>query len=897
MPARRSPRTELFALLLAATMVAGLGAAQPAATVAATAPTSEAVAPIAMDAGGTTTCVIRVDHTLWCWGELIVADYIFIIDAGTVGENGRNEPQQIGRDLWLTVSVGTENVCGIVIPTATATSGALTCFGSNEYGQLGVPVSMIRASSTPMRIGTWDGWTSVDVGDGTICAINTGGAAPYCIGRNSDSQFGLASDTNNYDELQLISPDEIAGQIATGYSHTCYVQGDNGAAHCVGDNDFGQVGDGTTTDYSAWHTVSGSHSFASLTLGRFFTCGIASATTTPSSDAGKAFCWGRNDVGQLGDGIAIGTDSPTPVLASDTLTFASLRAGDDHVCGVTTGGALYCWGGNLAGKNGLDIATLRTGVHRIGTASNWAGVAVGNASTCAYTAKTRLVAAAAYCWGDRTAVGNGIPAYVNTPTKLPGTGWLAAAIGGSSRCALQGTSLPARLYCWGGNWYGEVGDGTTDRRLTPYEVSAPGNWRQVAMGGGFTCGISGLGALWCWGENYNGQLGIGDGDGPVVPTQVGSDTDWTDISLGSSAACGVRANTSVWCWGSDSDGQVGNGAITGNQTTPYETIPASEGHTWKRLSFGNAHVCALDTAGALYCWGDNNGLPLNGGAIGDGTADDAIAPVRSIRGLLFAEVSAGVYNTCGITVAGATYCWGGNIYGSLGSGNALPDWAFGFMTSTNSASVAGANVALDSGIWSGCAIRRGGDLWCWGFALYGELPLGSDSSSATPRKAGSGFTSIAMKASLFGGLGGCGIKADTTLWCWGGSYGNLLRNGWPDEYVAPQLVKVLYRKPVAEGGAQITGRAKKSSVLTADAPSFTGTPLPAVTYQWYRCTKAATTQGSSVASGCTKITRATSSTYTLVTADVNRYVRLLITAKNKGGTVTIFTPSTGKVAN
>jgi hypothetical protein len=263
----------------------------------------------------------------------------------------------------------------------------------------------------------------------------------------------------------------------------------------------------------------------------------------------------------------------------------------------------------------------------------------------------------------------------------------------------------------------------------------------------------------------------------------------------------------------------------------------------------------------------------------------------------FSDVSAGLSTTCGVAVGGGTWCWGAGAYGGLGNGNALPDFYFGTTGVTNSGFVGGSATSLSAGLWSGCTVRRGGDLYCWGFSFAGVIPTGSDIASATPKKVGSGFTKVVVSNALFGIAGGCGIKTDTTLWCWGLTYSNLFQNGWVDQFSTPQLVKVLYRKPVADGGAQITGRAKRNSVLTADAPDFSGSPIPAVTYQWYRCTTAAAAATSTVPRTCTKITSATRSTYTLKSTEVNRFVRLLITAKNKGGTVTILTASSAKVVN
>ena len=124
-----------------------------------------------------------------------------------------------------------------------------------------------------------------------------------------------------------------------------------------------------------------------------------------------------------------------------------------------------------------------------------------------------------------------------------------------------------------------------------------------------------------------------------------------------------------------------------------------------------------------------------------------------------------------------------------------------------------------------------------------------------------------------------------------------MQNGWPDDYAVPQLLKILYHRPTADGDAQLLGRAKKGATLTADAPSFSGTPLPAVTYQWYRCTKAATASTSTVPSTCAKISGATSGTYVLKSADVGRYVRVAVVAKSNAGTITILTRSTARVAN
>jgi len=898
---RRGRIAALLATLLIGGALSFTPAGAPSTASAAAAATSEAVSAISMDSGRDATCVIRTDRTLWCWGQMFISDFIFLIDTGTIGESGKNEPQQIGTDLWLNVSVGENNVCGIVIATPTSTSGALYCFGSNTDGQLGLDSAVIHSSSLPVQIGSATDWTSVSVGYNDLCAIRS--SSIYCIGNNQNGQFGITSGSTNYDVLTESSfANNAAGTISMGDQHSCFLtraSGGNpgGTAFCAGQNPLGNLGDGTTTNSSDWVPVAGSHKFSSISAGNHLTCGIASSATTPSSDAGKAFCWGRNSSGELGAGV--GVEKLEPWLVDATKTFVSLQVGDTHVCGVTTNGELYCWGSNQNGKSGVTDSSVNvTAIHRIGTANNWAEVSTGDSQSCARTTATRTVPSATQCWGMRTALGNGQVSYFNTPTKLPEANWLSISSGSSSRCGIQGASLPGKLVCFGGNWNGEVGNGTTDLQLSPFEVVNAQGWNEVAVGRAHTCAVTGAGALYCWGLNEDGQLGVGDALSYTTPQRVGVANDWSHIAAGDGFTCGVRSGTSVYCWGSNSSGQIGNGDATGAAVnTPYQVFSAADGLTWKKVSIGSAYVCALSTAGSLFCWGENGGLGFGGGALGDGTSDDRNEPVPSVPGLRFTDVSAGFTSTCAIAVGGGTWCWGVNMYGALGNGSALPDVLFGFMGGVNSAYAGGSAVAVATGIWSGCAIRRGGDLYCWGASFVGNIPVGRDASSPTPTKAGSGFVSVEQTNGYYGPGGGCGIKVDATLWCWGYLTMNNFQNGWPEDYSTPQAVKILYRKPVADGGAQFTGRAKKNSVLTADAPSFSGTPIPAVTYQWYRCSKAASAASATVPSTCTKISSATGSTYTLKAAEVNKYVRLLITAKNKGGTVTILTASSAKVAN
>ncbi len=604
----RSRVAALLATLLVAGAVSLAPASNPEVASAAVAPTSESVAAVNMDGGGFMNCAIRTDRTLWCWGSAILSEYVFLIDGGEVGKDGKNTPQQIGTKLWLSISVGESTACGIVIPTTSSTSGSIYCFGANPSGLMGVPAELLRSAREPKMVGTATDWTAVSVGDEHMCAIRQGGL--YCAGDNADGQLGLAEDDFE-DRTALTYTNNSATSVTTGEDFTCFLAAGN--AYCFGANYSGQLGDTTQTNSAIFVPVSGNHKFSSIVAGRAHTCGVAIASPSFPSDAGLVYCWGSNGSLELGGGTTDGF-AATPTAVNVAKTFLTLASGNEHVCGVTTSRELYCWGGNYAGKTGEATTIINSQPHQVGTATNWATVSASLGVSCASTLATSRVPSATYCWGERQTLGNGVPTFLNTPTKVPGTGWLTVSANSGTRCAIQGAALPGKLYCFGRNWNGEVGNGVDTVQRTLFEVPSASGWREIAVGGSSTCGINGTGALFCWGDNQSGQLGDGTSTDHFLPQQVGDHTDWSGIVLGNETACAIRGGTSVYCWGSDSDGQLGNGAVlTDLQSTPQVVFEPEFGATWSKVSIGQAHACALATSNELYCWGDNSGWGFGAG--------------------------------------------------------------------------------------------------------------------------------------------------------------------------------------------------------------------------------------------------------------------------------------------
>jgi hypothetical protein len=185
--------------------------------------------------------------------------------------------------------------------------------------------------------------------------------------------------------------------------------------------------------------------------------------------------------------------------------------------------------------------------------------------------------------------------------------------GGHHTCAIK---TNGSLWCWGYNYYGQLGIGTWLDKKVPTQVSGT-NWVTVSAGVAHTCGVKTDGTLWCCGYNEYGQLGIGTWLDKNAPTQVGTGTNWVSVSAGKDHTCGVKTDGTLWCWGRNNYGQLGDGT-TGNKNVPVQV----SGTNWVSVSAGDGHTCGIKTDGTLWCWGDNLV-----GQLGDGTNTNKNTPV------------------------------------------------------------------------------------------------------------------------------------------------------------------------------------------------------------------------------------------------------------------------------
>src|SRR5207245_1109747 len=189
----------------------------------------------------------------------------------------------------------------------------------------------------------------------------------------------------------------------------------------------------------------------------------------------------------------------------------------------------------------------------------------------------------------------------------------------------------------------------------------------VTAGDAHTCGVTAAGAAYCWGYNSSGQLGDGSTTNrlTLVLVKAPAGVSFDTVTAGRLRTCGVTAAGRADCWGGNGSGQLGDGSMT-DRSSPVLVAP---GVSFAAVTAGRLHTCGVTPAGTAYCWGSNSV-----GQLGDRTTTDRSSPVlvQPPTGVSFAAVTAGAAHSCGVTAAGAAYCWGGNGGGQPGDGDGTP---------------------------------------------------------------------------------------------------------------------------------------------------------------------------------------------------------------------------------
>ena len=417
-----------------------------------------------------------------------------------------------------------------------------------------------------------------------------------------------------------------------------------------------------------------------------------------------------------------------------------VAAGLLHACALKGDGTLWCWGANGSGQLGdgtFDDRAAPVPVTALG--SNVIQVVVGSSYTCAQRGDARV-----WCWGKNGngQLGNGATADAPTPTPVPTLGLTVVelAAGSMQTCARKADGT---LWCWG---FGNFGDGTGwNGHLAPTQITALGSEVSgISLGQSHFCARKTDLSLWCWGWNAAGQLGDGsliDRSIPVEITALGHGV--ASVSAGSQATCAVKTDDTLWCWGWRKGGQ-----------TPAQV--ARLGAESVEVSVGGGQACARKADSSLWCWGENGE-----GQLGDGSTRYRDTPVQVSAAAGFLHVAAGFDFTCGIQVGATLSCWGGNPVGQLGTGTssvqAVP-------TAVASLGSDVAQLAAGNGFF--CARKSSGSAWCWGNNLAGQPSDGPTDYRPLPVEVLALGHSVAQVASGWGSAT-CALTTSGEVWCWG----------------------------------------------------------------------------------------------------------------------------------
>ncbi len=650
-------------------------------------------------AGAYHTCALLTTGTVMCWGYNL---------QGQIGVANPTPPA--GPEYFTPVAIpsltGVSAIAAGYDFTCAVVSGGVKCWGNNKWGTLGVPITTAN-SDTPVDVtglGSGSGASSITAGFDHACALLSG--AVQCWGTNSYGQLG--NGTTDPPSSPVTMPVTVTGlsgatAIAAGSQHTCALVGNPGTVRCWGENTFGQLGTGNTTNQSSPQIISS----LSNNVTEIFAGGDANnAHTCARLTDSRIQCWGANSFGQLGDHSNVNRDAPVTAVSSGA---SWVTLGVEHTCAIVNT-RVQCWGSDSFGQlgDGLVSASLIPGdLVGIGSVTS---LGIGERNTCA------IAGGEALCWGDNrygqmsdgTIVNRSLPAgisglaggamaidsgenlvcvvlgggvkcwgeNVSSPTDIipPGGGVSGLSLGFRHACAI----INEGVKCWGDNTTGELGDGTTSSSSSPVQVSgltsgvtsvSTGGYSQGGQVFGHTCAVV-MGGVKCWGNNNAGQLGNNSLVNSFTPVDVvGLSSGALSVAVGQDHSCALLSDKTVKCWGNNLQGQLGDGSSLSQGTNPKSLTPISVTGLppASAITAGGYHTCALSTSSGVYCWGYNSV-----GQLGNNSVQHSSSPVP-VNGLStgVAAVYAGGINydeehTCVMLVNGTVRCWGGNEYGQLG---------------------------------------------------------------------------------------------------------------------------------------------------------------------------------------------------------------------------------------
>ena len=363
------------------------------------------------------------------------------------------------------------------------------------------------------------------------------------------------------------------------------------------------------------------------------------------SSTGRVFNWGLNTSGQLGDATTTTRTVPTEITSRISLAagdkIVAISLGDDHSSAISSTGRIFTWGSNSYNKLGDGSSSI------------------GKATPTEITSRFSLAA------GDKI---------------------VAISLGEYHSSAISSTG---RVFTWGLNTSGQLGDATTTTRTVPTEITsrislaAGDKIVAISLGDDHSSAISSTGRVFTWGSNSSGQLGdatTGSSNNKSIPTEITSRFNLTAgdkivaISLGGSHSSAISSTGRVFTWGSNTSGQLGD-ATTTQRNIPTEItsrLNLAAGDKIVAIFLGVRHSSAISSTGRIFTWGNNTAGQLGDATTGSSNNKSIPTEITSRFNLAAGDkivaISLGYDHSSVISSTGRVFTWGYNSSGQLGDG-------------------------------------------------------------------------------------------------------------------------------------------------------------------------------------------------------------------------------------
>ncbi|MCX8686567.1 InlB B-repeat-containing protein [Bifidobacterium sp. B4142] len=764
-----------------------------------------------VDIGWYHSAGIGSDGNLYTWGW----NYYGQLGDGT--NTDRNTPTLVGKPqgapdgfTWKQVSLGGRHSGAI------GSDNNLYTWGWNSNGQLGdgTTTDRNRPGVVDKPQGASDGftWTQASLGGWHSAAMGSDGRL-YACGLNFNGQLGDGTTTDSYRPVQVVNPAGApAGftweQASLGNSHSSAF-GSDGQLYTWGWNQYGQLGDGTTTDRSTPTLVGkpqgapAGFTWKYAILGRYHSAAFGSD--------GNLYTWGENNPGQLGrdvteatpqgrPGVVVfpGAATPTDVLFGQARTMGGITPNPDGTWQASTPahapGAVdvrVVWNRNGPQPDAHLQYTFIAPEHQVG-----------------FTSKDSSCPAPTGMPPSQAVTQDGQAERPQPDPKADGClfdGWFQDNVAYDfSQPVTHSITLTARwtrtdTQHWTISPAQGPEAGGTKVTLTPPTPRGV-RFSQTSFGSFHSAGIASDGNLYTWGYNSKGQLGDGTTSSRSTPVQIGKPQGapagftWKQVSLGGFHSAAIGSDGQLYTWGNNSSGQLGDGTTTSRSTPVKVGKPAGapDGFTWKQVSLGDQHSAAIGSDGQLYTWGWNQY-----GQLGDGTTTSRSTPVKVGKpqgapdGFAWKQASLGDQHSAAIGSDGNLYTWGYNFNGQLGDGTTT--------SRSTPVQIGKPQGAPDGFTWTqvslgnshSSAFGSDGQLYTWGWNQYGQLGDGTQVDKRTPTQVGKpqgapdGFT---WKQASLGRWYSAAIGSDDSLYTWGSNGDGQLGDGTTTSQNRPVLV-------------------------------------------------------------------------------------------------------------